>query len=43
MDDCTLVDEWYPMLDYSCSLAGSGHQRAILQFDFGLLQGVVLV
>lgn len=42
VDDCTVVDEWHPMLDYSCSVAGSGHQQAILQFDFGLLQAVVL-
>jgi len=42
MEDCTVVDEWYPMLDYSCSVAGNGNQSAILQFDFGLLQAVVL-
>jgi hypothetical protein len=43
MDRCTVVDEWYPMLDYSCALGGDGEQRAILQFDFRLLQAVVLL
>jgi hypothetical protein len=41
MADCTIVDEWYPMLDYACTIIGHGRQRAVLQFDFGLLQAVV--
>jgi hypothetical protein len=42
----TVVDEWYPMADYECSLPGAepgAHSKWYLRFDFGLLQSAEAV